>query len=106
MGLNLRKTEGEGMKTKVTFNIDIRSRFRLIRQVTLERTQAAVPCAWAQIWESTFTYVLVISYDSFKKIAGMIMSRRNKILELPLGSVREISGRKMGWLEDRKGETN
>jgi hypothetical protein len=43
---------------------------------------------------------------SFKKIVGMIISRRNKILELPLGSVREISGRKMGWLEDRKGETN
>jgi hypothetical protein len=50
--------------------------------------------------------VRLISYDSFKKIAGMIMSRRNKILESPLGSAREISGRKMGWLEGRKGETN
>jgi hypothetical protein len=44
----------------------------------------------------------------FKLIGYDYVSRKNDNVQtkLPLGSAREISGRKMEWLEGKKGETN
>jgi hypothetical protein len=36
----------------------------------------------------------------------MITFRRDKVSEVPLGSVPEADGRRLEWLEGRKEETN